>query len=435
MIPLAILLFQLLFGEIRLVTSDPLPTETASLPKPEGMYSEEALSTYVGGLQAIFDNHGYFYSDLRFNRIEVDSALALIHIDLFVSLGDPVQLRFLQLEGARRLPLSYILSQIGFQPDAVASRLELDRLRNRLHKTELFSSVSEPSLIVREGADGVLFTVVERASNYSDVMIGYADNELIGQVDLRFRHLFTPGSRFELKFDRLRSYQNSLNLAVGWKLTQLGFKLYQQDSTFFSRTLTLNSEYPVSERYFLGGWMESMTTTAGKVPPGVPVSDGTRFLTGLTLRWTSDSRDEVFVRTGTGRRSSASVQFGQLDWSITVSNIVWMGSGGVQLAESIPVDHLFRFGGATSFRGYRQQELQSTRYLWSEIEPRFGMDSASYAFVFTGIGLMPNRSALFNGGIGFTTETRLGPLRLTYAGSSNLGLLNGVIHISLSSGL
>jgi outer membrane protein assembly factor BamA len=102
---------------------------------------------------------------------------------------------------------------------------------------------------------------------------------------------------------------------------------------------------------------------------------------------------------------------------------------------NVAPDNQYRFGGALSFRGYREDELQAQRFAWTELESRYRLDAETYAFLFAGAASTSTRYSLFNGGIGFSYDTRLGPLRFTYAGSSDRGILQGVVHFSLSSGL
>ena len=96
------------------------------------------------------------------------------------------------------------------------------------------------------------------------------------------------------------------------------------------------------------------------------------------------------------------------------------------ISDRIPIDQQYRFGGATSFRGYREDEIQVPGFAWNELEARFRLDSNAYAFGFVGAASTSDSAILGNAGLGFSTPTRLGPLRFTYAASSQRGWLQGV---------
>jgi hypothetical protein len=272
------------------------------------------------------------------------------------------------------------------------------------------------------------------------VLIGYADGEVIGQVDLRLRHIVAPGSRFDVRFHRLKAYQNRLNLDAGYGFASGSFRLFQQDSTYFTRAWMLGADVDVTPYQSVGAYVEQQTTTLGITVPGVDAEAGSRLMTGLRYAWQSPLGSQWRVSSGVGRRGGRPVQTAQSDWMLRMRtdqrlNWAWMGSAAAMIADRIPFDDLYRFGGATSFRGYREDELQASTFAWSELESRFMLDSQSYAFVFAGSAVVTESPLLFNAGLGFSTPTRLGPLRFTYAGSSQRGFLQGVVHVSLSNGL
>lgn len=440
MISLAILLTQLLFGDLRLVTTDSLPAEAMALGKPTGPYSAEVFQAYTSSLKHLLDEQGYWYSELNLGRVEIDSTSNRIHIDLNVRLNSLVRIEFLRLEGAGDLPEPYLLAALRFTSGRVATLDELNRLRTRLLASGDLSEVSEPRLISADGGDGVLFEVKRASRHRSDVLIGYADGEVIGQVDLRLRHLISPGSRFDVRFHRLKAYQNRLNLDAGYGFASGSFRLFQQDSTYFTRAWMLGADVDVTLYQSVGAYVEQQTTILGITVPGVDAEAGSRLMTGLRYAWQSPRGNQWRVSSGVGRRDGRPVQAAQSDWMLRMHtdhrwNWAWLGSAAAMIADRIPFDDLYRFGGATSFRGYREDELQASRFAWTELESRFMLDSQSYAFVFAGSAGMTESSLLFNAGIGFSTPTRLGPLRFTYAGSSQRGLLQGVVHVSLSNGL
>jgi outer membrane protein assembly factor BamA len=384
------------------------------------------------------EDEGYWYAELSIGRVEMDSSSQRIHIDLNVRLNGRVTIDWIRFEGAASLSDAYILRSIRFNPGHTATRAELNRIRSRLQALEDLSQVSEPTLISDSGRDGLLFTVSPAPSTRSDVLIGYADREVIGQASLSVRHLLKEGSRMDVRFHRLRAYQNRLDVNAGFGLVSGGFHLFQQDSTFFTRAVTLGADAALSDDLTLGVWFEQQSTTLGVIVPGLDLEEGTRRMSGLRAGWTSMTGSRASLRAGTGRLNGRPVTMSAADWSL-----IWrperrfhaavLGSAAALVSDRIPIDHLYRFGGATSFRGYREEEIQSSRYAWSELEGRFRLDTSSYAFAFAGGATTPDSPIRINSGIGFSIPTRLGPLRFTYAASSQRGWMNGVVHVSLSS--
>ena len=440
MISLVLLLTQLFFGDLRLVTTDSLPAGALALAKPSGIYSSEAFQAYTTSLKASLDEQGYWYSEIVLDRVDIDSTASRIHIDVRVRLNDVVRIGFLRFEGLGDLPDTYVTSKIRFQPGRVATLDDLNLLRTRLLSSGEFADVSEPRLISEDGMDGLLFEVRRISRSRSDVLIGYADGEVIGQVALALRHVIAPGSRFDVRFHRMKAYQNRLDLDAGFGFASGSFRLFQQDSTYFTRAWMVGADVNISLDQSIGAYMEQQTTTLGITVPGVDAEAGTRFMTGLRYTLQSSHGSRWRVSSGVGRRNGRSVQAAHSDWSWHTRTDqrltwVWMGSAAGMVSERIPFDDLYRFGGATSFRGVREDELQASVFAWNELESRFMLDSQSYAFAFAGGAYVKAQRSILNSGIGFSTPTRLGPLRFTYAASSRRGWLQGVVHVSLSNGL
>lgn len=441
MISLVILLFQLFFGDIRIHTDDSQFSTYEAIERPVGVYSDEAFALYTARLKSLLDDTGYWYADISILRAEIDSTTSRIHIDLRINANDQVRIGFLKLDGARRIPESYVLGVMRFESGKPATRDELVRLHGRLQQTGFYQRIDDPRLITIDESDGVLFHVVERSQSRTDVLLGYTQNELIGQVDLQFQHLFSPGSRFDVKFERMQPLQTRLVSEIGYRNLYGGFRLYQQDSTYFSRSWTLGADMILDASYSIGAWVEEQVTAVGTAPASLGITNGSRMSTGLRMRWTSAQGSHAIVTAGTGFREGNRINTGEIGWMFRQPasgriEWVWMGEAGAQVSSyPVPPDNQYRFGGALSFRGYREDELQDQRFVWTELESRFLLDAETYAFLFVGAASTPSRNHLFNGGIGFSYDTRLGPLRFTYAGSSDRGILQGVVHFSLSSGL
>lgn len=439
MIPLVLLLTQLLFGDIRLVTNDSLPAGVLSLPEPTGEYSDRAFENYTHSLMSRLEDLGYWYAEVSVRRAVVDSTAQRIHIDLAVALNGVVLIDWIRFEGASPLSDSFLLRAIGFRSGRPATRTELRRLRNVLSGLEDLNTVSEPRLISEAGRDGLVFNVVPSSRHRSDVLIGVAEREVIGQVSLQLRHLIMEGSRLDVRFHRVKAFQNRMDVSIGAGPASAGFRLYQQDSTFFTRALTLRGDMRATEDLRLGLWFEQQTTVIGVPVPDSDLEEGTRRMTGVRVGWESMSGSRAALSAGSGRLNARSVTTSTVDWSILWRpqqrfHAALLGEAAVMVSDRIPIDQQFRFGGATSFRGYREDEIQVPRYIWSELEARFRLDSRAYAFGFIGGAAIPESTARGNAGIGFSTPTRLGPLRFTYAASSQRGFLHGVVHVSLSNG-
>jgi outer membrane protein assembly factor BamA len=118
--------------------------------------------------------------------------------------------------------------------------------------------------------------------------------------------------------------------------------------------------------------------------------------------------------------------------------------GGLDAAGGYDEGDLFRFGGASSLRGYDEDAFAGDAVGRVLGEYRYALDPESYAFVFMDVGFV-GRPATPEGpasddvkpgyGFGVQYRTPLGIATLTYALNPDLGAASGNVHVGLGFGL
>jgi outer membrane protein insertion porin family len=112
------------------------------------------------------------------------------------------------------------------------------------------------------------------------------------------------------------------------------------------------------------------------------------------------------------------------------------------------ITDLFRFGGAESFRGFREDQFRGSSVIWGELEGRYMLQQNSYLFLFGAYGyyerprllteddeLLSFKESLTSFGFGLAFQTQLGIIKFSYAVSPNENLSNGNVHVGISTGL
>ncbi|RME01868.1 MAG: hypothetical protein D6814_00690, partial [Calditrichaeota bacterium] len=131
-------------------------------------------------------------------------------------------------------------------------------------------------------------------------------------------------------------------------------------------------------------------------------------------------------------------------WSQPLWNfqVFYMGLHWRQVTSNEPVISItdqFRFGGATTLRGYREEQFRGSRIAWANIEYRYLLARHSRAFLFYDLGYFfrveeANKKIeqiKQSFGFGVRMETRLGVIGLDYGMGEGDTLLRGKIHVSL----
>ena len=104
----------------------------------------------------------------------------------------------------------------------------------------------------------------------------------------------------------------------------------------------------------------------------------------------------------------------------------------------------FRFGGATTLRGYREEQFRGSRLAWSNLEYRYLLSARTRAFVFFDAGYYSGfeyagaatprqevENSVYAWGLGARVDTPLGLIGVDYGLGQGDPLTNGKVHISL----
>jgi outer membrane protein assembly factor BamA len=346
----------------------------------------------------------------------------------------------------------------------------LDEVKARLASSGLFSEVGDPT--VRAGtADSLVMIevpVTEPPSSSVSGLLGYAGRGggAVGFVDLALGNIMGTGRSGGFRWERsgggLSSYGagytepwlGGLPLSLG-----LGLEHVTQDTTY--STTALKADVRVTARrglsFALGVGHER---TAIAIPAGPGVTHRTRLAlrAGVEL----DARDNaVDPREGLllgvdgdwGHRRDGGPGYVEEDvWNITkvrVRSEVYRRLRGrhglyvgacwrtVMTNESeTPWDQLLRFGGASSIRGYREDQFRAEETGLLQIEHRVALDEAgSRIFLFADLGYARGRGAppgtLLGYGVGIRTAAAGGVLGLDFAMGRGDSWSDGKVHVRM----
>ena len=105
----------------------------------------------------------------------------------------------------------------------------------------------------------------------------------------------------------------------------------------------------------------------------------------------------------------------------------------------MPITDQFRFGGARTLRGYRENQFNGSKVAWANLEYRYLLARRSRVFVFLDSGYYWRR--LDSGesvegyklgyGFGLRIETGLGIISVDYGLGEGDGILAGKVHVGL----
>ena len=420
-------------------------------------------------------------------RVEEGRALRLGRIEVE---GDPAG----RGQAVRTRP-SYLARLVGLRAGRPLVGYDTDEIRRRLEETGFFRAVAPPTLLVDEAGEAVLrFRLDEEPPGTFDLLLGLLPParpgesiSFIGSGHLVLRNLFGSGREVALELNRLPGQVSRLEARAADPYVlglpfhvEAAFEGLQQDSTFGKQ------QYRLEAGYRFGGGLGVFTTLSREVTR--PGQNGARlppqqqrqriayadaWFAGFGVRFSRldravNPRRGLFFETnleqGRKERSARVAALGsdttfqrallrqeRLSARLrvylpTLPRQALVVGGDAALLRSSEYDEsdLFRFGGASSLRGYDEDRFLGRFVSRSLVEYRYSLDRLSYAYGFIdvgyvetpeGVGLAAQRGFHPGYGFGIQFSTEIGLVNASYAVSPEGGLTAGRVHVGLSFGL
>jgi outer membrane protein insertion porin family len=397
-----------------------------------------------------------------------DSLVVWMHVDA----GDRVSIEEIRVAGLRETEPSVVVRETRLRSGDLYDAREVDAVRPRLERLNIFSRIDEPVLFLRGRQGGLLLRVEEGKTSTFDGVLGYLPGAageggtVTGLASVSMRNLFGTGRRLsarwqrddrtsqEIAFRYLEPWVFGAPVSVGG-----GFLQRQQDSTYVIRAFDGRVDLLASRELTLAGVITSESVIPADDSGRVLLPRSTTTAVGTEIEY--DTRNEAVSPTAGvryraeyryGRKrlpagSSASVQrFGvdvQVYYEVVRRQVLALGVHGRQVrGGAVDESDLYRFGGTTTLRGYRESQFLGTGLAWSNVEYRFVLARRTYAYGFFDAGYytrpaevrrgLPGAEAWKTGfGAGVRLETPLGNLGVSIALGQGDTFGTAKVHVGL----
>lgn len=457
--------------------------------RPGRVLDLDVLRADLDALLAEVEREGYPLAQASLAGVAIDERNGL-HLTIRVTEGETLAFGRIELVPAGRTSTAFAARTAGLEPGAPLTTFDPDGIRRELEETGLFESVGTPELALdADGAATVLVPATEAPPGSFDLVFGYlpptAGEEggaVVGNGSLLLRNLFGRGRSLGLQLVRNPGLVSSVDVRVADPFV-LGFPLrleaqfsgYQQDSTFQRQRFGLEAGYRFApglegfvtvSREFVDAGIAGVVLVKGR--QRIPQADA--FFAGLGVRYRRvdarlNPRRGLWVQTsleqGVKRRDLAA-DTAAIAAPVNISQqrlvaearlfvptlrrqvLVLGGDAAFLLGDVYDDSDLFRYGGATSLRGYDEERFRGNIVGRGIIEYRYQIDRTSYAFLFTDLGYVErpetpgvpaDRSFRPGYGLGLQYRTPLGLVAVSYALNPDDGPTRGKVHIGLSVGL
>ncbi len=450
-----------------------------------GIYDAAALQQRLTNILADFARRGYPLANFSFDSATVatqrQEILATLHLQF--DSGPAVHIDSVVIRGNKLTKRAVLLRELPIQIGAPFNLEQTQNIPERLLRLGYLQAVAPPQLVVDSRGRYLLdVAVVEGNSNVLNGVAGYNPGEgtqkgfVTGLIDVKFGNLLGTGRQINARWEK-RSRETQ-ELALRYREPWVagypahlsgGFQQTIRDTSYVERRWDFIAELPLGQNFSASGHLarESIAPDSlAQILFNLPASRVTSI--GASLRYDStddpiNPRRGIFYLTTveTGRKNTDQSGDGRKNFSrdkilvdfqyllpIFRSQVLSLAVHGRQVKSNAPPEILvtdqFRFGGATTLRGYREEQFRGSRVAWSNLEYRYLLSQRTRAFVFFDAGyysgfeyagvssqLNQMENSVYAWGLGARVDTPLGIIGLDYGLGQGDPLTNGKVHISL----
>jgi len=462
--------------------------------RPGRVFDPQRLENDLSALLGRYERAGYPLVRLHLSEMTLlQGTSPRMNLTIQVTEGRSLVLRRVEVIGAERTRPGYAARVAGLRPGRRLEGYAPEEIRRRLQETAFFREVGEPEMVLESDSGAVVrLALTEEPPGSFDLVLGYLPaaaegqtGSIVGNGHLVMRNLFGNGRTFALRLNRLPGQVSSVDVRLadpyllGLPFGVSGrFQGLQQDSTYGKQSY----EAELSYRFY--GGLEAFTTVSQEqTSPGQAgirlqrgrqrIPQASAFFAGLGMRY---QRLDRLVNPRRGFVVETNFERGQKEGTALVRTadqdtttertllrqerlqgrvrgylptfarqlVVLGGEAAVLLSNEYDESDLFRFGGATSLRGYDEERFRGRFVARAFAEYRYQIDRTSYAFLFFDLGFVETPSevdrevlrGVYPGyGLGIQFSTTLGLINASYAVNNEDGPANGRIHVGLSFGL
>ena len=431
-------------------------------------FSSSALEHDLHSILQQYEKAGYPLASVRVeNIVRTDTADEIaMRIQIAIKEGRTVTISGLRVEGNTSTKTEVITREARLHPSEQYDGDLPERIKSRLMRLQLFSSVSTPELYFDErDSAGLSVKVAEGTYNSFDGVLGYVPANgtntkgyVTGLVNVSFRNLFGSGRRLSARWyqENISTQEVEFHYMEPWIASlplngQFGFFQRKQDSTYIKMQYDLMAEWMLLEEFSISGSFSQtdVTPTEGYGRSVLAASATTSG--GVAIQY--DSRDNSTAPTQgivystqyqSGRKSIKHMAAGG-DSIVTSTQRVLLDLKYYRTlwyrnilaselhvrdfsASDIDQSDLFQLGGATTLRGYREGQFLGSRLVWSNFEYRILMAAQSYVFGFIDVGYIV-QPAIASIGLEASEQTKVG-----YGVGVQLDSGIGLIGVSIALG-
>lgn len=463
-------------------------TDSADTNIFAGLYGEPynrfALEEELLNLLNTNEQDGFPFFAVKIKSIVDREGLLEIYADAIQ--GPSGQIRKVEITGNQITNADVIIRELRLREKEYYEGGLIQKIPPRLNRLRLFAPVTPPGFYINTAGEGVLtIKVKESQFNNFDGIVGYippGDNNLPGYVtgllNLSFRNIFGTGRVSTFRWQKVDRNTQELEVRYlePWLFSypvNVSGGIYQrkQDTTYVQLKFEFLADYMLNENVTLG-WqigVESVVPVRADTLVRFTVFNSEYVNTGVSARY--DSRNDplvpeygiLFYSTfslhqkkilGPAEFITPSTKLTSLLRKVDTGLDIYQSVIGRQVAavklhfralsgDNNEINDMYKLGGNTNLRGYRENQFLTSRVFLANVEYRFLTGGRTFVYPFFDIAHFLPFSGAATGeaamqtklgyGAGVFLETGAGMLRVEYGLAKGDSFSKAKIHFGIVS--
>ncbi len=433
---------------------------------------KERLERDIDNLITEYETNGYPFATVTIQTIEtyLEQHQSKLRIILTIEEGRLVRVNEVRATGNKETKEYVIVRESRIRENEIYNERKIQSIPQRLNRLNIFSRINEPILTMNDSGGVLTIPVEEGSTNTFDGVLGYVpassvgDGFVTGLVNVSMRNLFGTARKLNVRWQKEQTdvQEIFLHYVEPWFFNfpvdvSGTFNQRQQDTLYVSRQFGFKADVRLFDEFTFGGLFSHESVIPSNIGSGTQLAESRTITTGIELRY--DSRDDMFNPTkGVYYRSDyrignktfgsneSAVQKLALDVAVPFEifrrQVLSIELHGKELiGDNISVAEMYRLGGTTTLRGYRESQFLGSRIAWTNLEYRFLLSRRSFFFGFLDAGyyflsnnqtqIVSSQSFKYGYGIGTRIETGIGLLGVSFAFGEGDSFSQGKIHFGI----
>ncbi|NOQ26380.1 MAG: hypothetical protein GQ564_13555 [Bacteroidales bacterium] len=418
-----------------------------------------------------YENSGYPFVKVKLSAFEIDSSL--LNATLEVEKGDFYKIDSIIIKGDPRISSNYIKRILQIGNNTAFNQEKINAISKKISDLKFLKEIKPAEIEFREKGVDLYLYLKDKKANMFNGIIGFLPKSeetgellITGELNLNLLNSFGGGEEISLNWEKMESSTQKLDLGFMYPYlfrTNLGldtdFELYKKDSSFLSLNaglglrlfLTYDDYIKAYYRYKSSSRIgkENISTLMNYADIKSNIFGAQYYLNDLDYRFNPRKGIELNLFAGAGLKniddsqnsidslnadkSTLELELGlNLDFHFPLyKNFVFHFGNKTRYLDQFADNNkeviffeneLYRFGGATSLRGFDESIFYASIYSIQNVEIKylFEQNSAFYifwngAYYYKNVLQEVTEDFPWGFGIGLDFETKAGVFSLSYA--------------------